>query len=112
MFEARQGCAARECAAQGLLKLASTGECPIGAHGMQRLSVVSPAGNTQQTAAVFVTAFVEEARRRLAGAAAPTAVQAAVAAVIERELVAMRTELDAGLASWEEGKQMYQLAAS
>jgi hypothetical protein len=24
----------------------------------------------------------------------------------------MRTELDAGLASWEEGKQMYQLAAS
>eukprot|EP01047_Picozoa_sp_COSAG01_P073800 COSAG01_NODE_12137_length_1795_cov_1.484670_4_plen_109_part_00 len=108
MFEARQGCAARECAAQGLIKLASTGEYPIGAQG----SVVSPAGNTQQTAAVFVTAFVEEARRRLAGAAAPTAVQAAVAAVIERELVATRTELDAGLASWEEGKQMYQLAAS
>ncbi len=53
MFEARQGCAARECAAQGLVKLASTGAAqPSG-------TLVNPAGNTGQTAAVFVPAFVE-----------------------------------------------------
>jgi|EP01043_Picozoa_sp_COSAG02_P014899 hypothetical protein len=40
MFEARQGCAARECAAQGLVKLASTGTAqPSG-------TLVNPAGNT------------------------------------------------------------------
>ena len=40
MFEARQGCAARECAAQGLIKLASTGATqPSG-------TLVNPAGNT------------------------------------------------------------------
>ena len=40
MFEARQGCAARESAAQGMLKLASTGAAQSSG------TLVNPAGNT------------------------------------------------------------------
>ena len=64
MFEARQGCAARECAGQGLIKLASTGAAQMSG------TLVNPAGNTGQTAAVFVPAFVEEAKRRVHAAGA------------------------------------------
>ena len=78
MFEARQGCAARECAGQGLLKLASTGAAQSSG------TLVNPAGNSGQTAAVFVTAFVEEARRRVLGASEPTAVQSATLQAMER----------------------------
>ena len=68
----------RECAGQGLLKLASTGAAQASG------TLVNPAGNTGQTNAVFVTAFVEEARRRVLGASAPTAVQSATLQAMER----------------------------
>ena len=46
MFEARQGCAARECAAQGLVKLASTGAAQSSG------TLVNPAGNTVRPSSV------------------------------------------------------------
>jgi hypothetical protein len=53
-----------ECAAHGFIKLSSTGKFqPSG-------TLVNPSGNTGQTAAVFVPAFVEEAKRRIRGAGA------------------------------------------
>jgi hypothetical protein len=103
MFEARQGCAARECAGQGLIKLASTGAAQMSG------TLVNPAGNTGQTAAVFVPAFVEEAKRRVHAAGADaTAVQSTTMEVVAKGLLQTRAELDAGLASWAEGEQLYQ----
>ena len=106
MFEARQGCASRECAAQGLIKLTSTGSFqPSG-------TLVNPAGNTGQTAAVFVPAFVAEAKRRVVSAGgAATAVQSNTMAAMEKGLASANGDLDAGLASFAEGEQLYQTDA-
>lgn len=52
---------------------------------------------------------LQEARRRVQSASdSTTAAQEAVLEVIEQKLSSAQNELDAGLASWAEGEQLYQ----
>ena len=101
MFEARQGCAARECAAQGLLKLAS-------GRGEPRASgwVVHPKAHAGQTHASCVPGLALEAGRRAAagGGVAAEAVTEALA-----RLTAAMTPVDAAGVKWEDGEGMYLL---
>lgn len=103
MFEARQGCAARECAAQGMLKLASGLGVPCPSSW-----VVNPIANAGQTHATCVPGLVLEARRRAELYGGRGVVALAVVDAIDR-LVANINHVDAAGVVWAEGETMYNI---
>eukprot|EP01051_Picozoa_sp_SAG22_P018331 SAG22_NODE_3058_length_1976_cov_1.962174_1_plen_160_part_00 len=111
MFPARQGCAARECAAQGLLKLASGRGNPAtrSTAVLQRGWVVSPQAHAGQTHATGVSGLVLEAGRRAADSGTNSSGGGATTAAVTEVLAELTGAgpVDAAGFAWAAGEGMY-----